>query len=222
MGTTTWEGDVSSNWATADNWSNGLPPGQETRIVGYGTIPNPVITGTGYTAGTVYVGTAAGHGELTLAAGAELYLTPTRDLMVGSTVGGSNSGDGVLTVNAGATITVTDDFRVACYGIADGTVNLYGTIDCHEFEIGTGSGTALIDIRDAGTLLVDGGGATTVASIEAAVDAGEITAYGYASYNPTDHYYLVIETIAGARIRVTAAINPAHLPAWNPDPYNGV
>jgi len=72
--------------------------------------------------------------------------------------------------------------------------------------------------------LVDNGDPTTVAYIQAAVNAGEVTAYGSASYNPSDAYYLVIETFTGVgpstrvgytgsitRIRVTAMVNSSEL-----------
>ena len=86
---TKWTGNIDTDWATTGNWSNGLPfpsTDSEPRIGGYASGNDPCITGTGNESGTVYIGTSDGDGELTLAVGAELYLTPGRDLMVGSTI----------------------------------------------------------------------------------------------------------------------------------------
>jgi len=196
---TFWTGVSDSYLLNTSNWTPWLPaPATEGEglIGGYAGF-DPVVTGTGNEIRTLYVGIANGDGYLKIASGAELLLTPGRDLTVGSTRGGTFSGDGVVDVNDGATITVMDDFRVGQFGDANGTVNLYGTINCHNFWAGDG-GIALVDIRGDGVLLIDETpGTIDVAAIKEHVDNGRIAAYGIASYNPADPYYLQIETFVG-------------------------
>ena len=107
---TVWTGVIDSDFYNENNWTAGVPiiGGSLSGNIGGYTGSDPVISGTGATATTLYIGISDGDGKLTIAPGADVLLTPNRDLNVGSTRGGSSAGHGELVVGTGAVVTVSN------------------------------------------------------------------------------------------------------------------
>ena len=83
---TRWTGTVDSDFYNLSNWTGASPASTSPYIGGYagGGDPNyhPIVSGTDRVAYTIYIGGDWGDGKLTIAAGADILLTPGRDMAV--------------------------------------------------------------------------------------------------------------------------------------------
>jgi T5SS/PEP-CTERM-associated repeat protein len=161
---TVWTGTVSTDWATAGNWSAGAPgAGSSVQI---NSTPTNIATvqGAGRTAANVSLAAGAGQtGTLIVTgSGTTLATTPNGLFLVGDV------GTGVLTVSAGASLTTqitSIGNNVGAIGTATVTgANSLWTVNYPYFKVGD-SGTGTLDV-------LAGGRVTTGFSLDVGSDNG--------------------------------------------------
>lgn len=130
-----WNGSVSSDWADAANWTNGLPsePGAGDAIINPGSpFATPVVsTPVPATVGQTYISTGAG---LNVASGGQL----TTISLVTGIWGNSN----VVDV-AGGALNITSNLLLGNGGF-DGKINISGgSVTANNLSINTGGGAKM-------------------------------------------------------------------------------
>jgi len=187
----TWSDATGDHlWSTPQNWDTGTVPTFDDypriallvgpTIANEGAAAN--LLGLGYGGGSVTTMTVDG-GSLEIITYFQLGLSngceATCDMISGTLTSGhilvGDRGSGTLNMTNG-TITVNGLFRIGHHPTSIGHVNLDGgTINTSTFDMrGNVGSVGTMDVRAAGTLIIDG---DNVTAVQGYIDSGWITAY---------------------------------------------
>jgi hypothetical protein len=137
-----WNGSVSSDWATAANWTGGLPSAG-TDIINPGSPNvNPIVS---------TLGNTTGGGQLYISIGAGLQVVNGGELTVTDFITGNWGNSGVTDISGGS-LTMTGLLNLGANG-NDGKINISGgTVTANNLSINT-LGGALMNLGASGTFI---------------------------------------------------------------------
>lgn len=143
---TIWQGDVSSDWDTPDNWSAGVPDASDVVFIQGVALPNvnPIITGAAV-AKTVLLYSG---GLLTIAVGGTLSVA--NSLTAGIQMSGSIENNGTLNIDDVAQDAIV--MAAGCLFTNKGTINIGNTGDIGYAGIYNDSGTF---VNESGSIVIN-------------------------------------------------------------------
>lgn len=162
---TTWNGSVGSDWATAGNWTSTLPVGGDTAVIPVVTSPAayPVVAALAPATGAIIRSDIAAGASLGINSGGTLASTTTNN-------------SGTLTVNSGGTMTGTY-LNVASGGL----LTIGGTVSLTNIGLGaTGSVGSTATVNAGGALNIPGSSSATHT-----INAGSLNVKGTVTFNRT-------------------------------------
>jgi len=133
---TTWNGSVSSDWHTADNWGGGVPDsGENAAIDSLTPLTWPVIDGGTAACGALRLGYNENClGELTVTSGATLNVAKQMRIGWNSSGDGSGQATGTLYIS-GETTTVNAVRQIVCGNNGFGTIYMSGGLLHSDVEL---------------------------------------------------------------------------------------
>lgn len=148
---TTWSGTTDQAWATATNWSAGVPGINSKATINTATGNFPIITTAVNKSATsggndLWIGWGAGqNGRLDINSGGSLNANGTWILL-----GGNGGGTGTLNVNSGGSLTSTTDIRMGRTTSGTGILNVNGgSVNVANI---IGESNSQVNISNAGTV----------------------------------------------------------------------
>jgi hypothetical protein len=211
-----WYGDVSTDFFTAANWSDYAAPNGDlyVRYLPIGTVSNECTLTSSYNGGTLYVvngGTFNSKAPSYFSGGiacyqaSQIYVTSGTMNIYQATISTQNSvraagnfylgygtaANGVLNVEPNARITIKSVLTIAGNSsTAQGTLNLWGHLDCAGLRLNYNGGTYHINLYDGADFWQ--GGSDNTATLNAGVVSGSIASMvsgktPYATYDSVNN-----------------------------------
>jgi autotransporter-associated beta strand protein len=171
---TTWSGATDQSWATATNWSAGVPGVNSKATINTATGNFPIIStavdkSATVTTNDLWIGSGAGtNGRLDINSGGSLNANGTWVMV------GFNASTGTLNVNSGGSFTSNNHIRLG--RTANGTGHVVadgGTIAAQQI-VREGTGVSTVTVKNSGSIVTTAGNLenVTVTSLTGTLTAG--------------------------------------------------
>jgi autotransporter-associated beta strand protein len=171
---TTWSGTMDQSWATATNWSAGVPAVNSRATINTATGNFPIISTAVDKSATVggndlWIGSGAGtNGRLDINSGGSLNSSGTWILV------GFNGGTGTLNVNSGGSLSSNADIRLGRTNNGTGHVVADGGSIAVPAIVREGTGVSTVTVKNAGSIVTTAGNLenVTATSLTGTLTAG--------------------------------------------------